>query len=555
MQNRLLRTEIIFSFLWLFLLAATGFAQESREAGFKARFLPPAVDFGQALESSIDPETYVLGPGDMLQVDLWGEMPTSFQMIVTPEGTLLLPTVGKIEVGGLTLSKVKEVVKKRVLRQYRNVDVTTTLIKLRNVRISVTGAVFRPGVYVATSTDRVSEVIERAGGFTDVEEAKWRALSSDLGLQSSVAMTEASKRRIRILHSDGSISHADILKYMLTGDLTYNPVVRDGDVIYVPVREDNINLCGIFGAVRAPGYFEYAPGDRLTDLIALAHGLSLEADSLMAEIVRFSPDQVSTFTVPIDLSLVFSPESQIHDIPLMPDDRVYIRFKPHFHEKHQVTLVGEVRFPGTYAIEEDQTCLSEIIEMAGGVTSEASLAAAERFRVAREEVVDPEFERLKAMEVSDMSDSEYEYFKIKSLERPGKVSINLSGLLEHRDKTYEVLLRDGDYIRIPKLSKVVKVTGHVNNPGLIPYDPEWDYHYYIEKAGGFTSKARIGKVRIIKRASGERLKPQKGRPLEAGDTVWVPEKPDRDYWGFFKETLAFVGNLATVYLVIQQATK
>ncbi|MFQ5868641.1 MAG: SLBB domain-containing protein [Candidatus Zixiibacteriota bacterium] len=540
MQNRLLRTEIIFSFLWLFLLAATGFAQESLEAGFKARFLPPAVDFGQALESSIEPETYILGPGDMLQVDLWGEMPTSFQTIVTPEGTLLLPTVGKIEVGGLTLSKVKEVVKEQVLKRYRNVEITTTLVQLRNMRIPVTGAVRNPGMFTASSADRVSQVIAKAGGFIE---------------KSETSRIQASERRVKVLHWDGSVDYADIQRYKVTGDLTCNPVVRDGDVIYVPVREDNINLCGIFGAVRAPGYFEYVPGDKLTDLIALAHGLTVNVDSLQAEIVRFGPDQVLTFTVPVDLSLVFSPGSRIHDIPLMPDDRVYIRFKPHFHEKHQVTVAGEVRFPGTYAIEEDRTTLSALIQMAGGVTSEASLAEAEMFRVAREEVVDPEFERLNGMEISDMSDSEYEYFKIKSLERPGKVSINLSGLLEHRDEAYEVLLRSGDYIRIPKLSKVVKVTGHVNNPGLIPYEPEWDYHYYIEKAGGFTSKARIGKVRIIKRASGERLKPQKRKPLEAGDTIWVPEKPDRDYWGFFKETLAFVGNLATVYLVIQQATK
>jgi len=508
----------------------------------QAAFQPPAVptELGQAIERTINIDDYLLGPGDGLRISLWGDMPTSFNTVVTPEGTILLPTVGSMDVQGLTLSTVKRMVKEQLLKRYRNVEITTTLVQLRNMRIPVTGAVRNPGIFIASSADRVSQVIAKAGGFIEKSEA---------------SEIQASRRRVKVLHWGGSVSYADIQRYKVTGDLTSNPVVRDGDVIYVPVREDNINLCGIFGAVRAPGYFEYVPGDKFTDLLALAHGLTMDADSLMAEIVRFGPDHVSTFTVPVDLSLVFSPQSQIHDIPLMPDDRIYIRFKPHFHEKHQVTIVGEVRFPGTYAIEEDQTYLSEIIEMAGGVTSEASLAEAEMFRVAREEVVDPEFERLKGMEVSDMSDSEYEYFKMKARERRGKMSVNLVNLLERGDDSYDVLLRNGDYIRIPKLSKVVKVTGHVNNPGLIPYDPEWDYHYYIEKAGGFTSKARIGKVRIIKRASGERLKPQKGRPLEAGDTVWVPERPDRDYWGFFKETLAFVGNLATVYLVIQQATK
>jgi protein involved in polysaccharide export with SLBB domain len=503
---------------------------------------PPAVptELGQALERIINVDDYLLGPGDGLQISLWGDMPASFNTVVTPEGTILLPTVGSVEVQGLTLSTVKTMVKEQLLKRYRNVEVTTTLVQLRNIRIPVTGAVLNPGIFVASSADRVSQVIAKAGGFIE---------------KSETSKIQASKRRVKVLHWDGSVSYADILRYMVTGDLTSNPVVRDGDVIYVPVQEDNVNLCGVFGAVRAGGYFEYVPGDRLTDLIALAGGLTMNADSLSAEIVRFGSGEGATFTVPVDLSLVFSPECQIHDIPLLPDDRVYIRSKPHFHEKHHVTVAEEVRFPGIYAIEEDRTYLSEIIDLAGGVTSEASLAEAEMYRAAREEVLDPEFERLKRMEVADMSDSEYEYFKMKSRETRGKMSVNLVNLLERGDHSYDVLLRDGDYIRIPKVSRVVEVTGHVNNSGLIPYQPGKDFHYYIQKAGGYTSKARTGKVRIIKGESGERLKPKRGKPIEAGDTIWVPEKPERDYWGFFKDTLAFVGNLATVYLVIQQATK
>jgi len=529
--------------LWLLLAVFLTLPEKTLPQELPEAVLQPPValtELGQALERTINIDDYLLGPGDGLRISLWGDMPTSFNTVVTPEGTILLPTVGSMDVQGLTLSTVKRMVKEQLLKRYRNVEITTTLVRLRSRRIPVTGAVRNPGIFIASSVDRVSQVIARAGGFIE---------------KSETSSIQASKRRVKVLHWDGSVGYADIQRYKVTGDLTSNPVVRDGDVIYVPAEEDNVNLCGVFGAVRAGGYFEYVPGDRLTDLIALAHGLTMHADSLSAEIVRFGPDHVSTFIVPVDLSLVLSPESQIHDIPLLPDDRIYIRFKPHFHEKHQVTIVQEVRFPGTYAIEEDRTYLSEIIEMAGGVTSEASLVEAEMYRAAQEEVVDPEFERLKRMDVSDMSDSEYEYFKMKSRERRGKMSVNLVNLLEKGDRSYDVLLRDGDYIRIPKVSRVVEVTGHVNNSGLIPYQPGKDFHYYIQKAGGYTSKARTGKVRIIKGESGERLKPRRGRPLEAGDTVWVPEKPDRDYWGFFKETLAFVGNLATVYLVIQQATK
>jgi polysaccharide export outer membrane protein len=555
MPGRVLRSGMGILFLLFSLLVATPSAQELADTGLKTRLPAAPQDFGQALERSIDPETYVLGPGDMLQIDLWGEMPTSFQTIVTPEGTLLLPTVGAIEAAGVPLSRVKERVKERVLRHYRNVEVTTTLMKLRNLRISVTGAVIDPGVYVATSTARVSQLIEMAGGFIEAEPPTQVTSSKEKQTPEMGARVQASKRMVSLLHRDRTNSYADILRFQTTGDLSCNPVVRDGDVIYVPVRDTILDLYGIFGAVKAPGYFEYAPRDRLSDLIALAQGLKSDADSLAGEIVRFDADHVSTFTIAVHLSRAFAATGGPDDVPLVPDDRVYIRSLPRFHEKQQVTIVGEVRYPGTYAIEEGKTTLSELVQMAGGVTKEASLDEAVMIRADTQGVVDPEYERLKNMNVSDMDDDEYRYFKIRSLEMPGKVSLNLSKLLLTGDKSHEVFLRNGDHVTIPRISRDIKVVGLVNNPGLIALNPGKDYRYYIEKAGGLTSEARKSKIRIIERGSQKRIKPRVGRPLEPGQTVWVPEKPKRDYWRSIRETVLFVGNVATVYLVVQQATK
>jgi polysaccharide export outer membrane protein len=555
MPNRVLRGGMGIFLLWVLLLVVTPSAQELPDVALKAKLPTAPQDFGQALERSIDPETYVLGPGDMLQVDLWGELPTSFQAIVTPEGTLLLPTVGAIEVAGVSLSRVKERVRKRVLRHYRNVEVTTTLMKLRNLRISVTGAVKDPGVYVATSTDRISQLIEMAGGFIEAESPAQVAASQERKAPEVGARVEASKRRVSLLHRDRTNSYADLLRFQRTGDLSCNPVVRDGDVIYVPVRDTILDLYGIFGAVKAPSYFEYAPGDRLSDLVALAQGLKSDADSLTGEIVRFDADHVSTFTRPVNLSRALAAPEGADDIPLLPDDRVYIRSLPRFHEKQQVTIVGEVRYPGTYAIEEGKTSLSELVQIAGGVTAQASLDEAVMIRADTQGVVDPEYERLKRMNISDMDDDEYRYFKIRSLEVPGKVSVNLGKLLLTGDKSHEVFLRDGDHVTIPRISRDIKVVGLVNNPGSIALNPGKDYRYYIDKAGGLTSEARKSKIRIIERGSQKRIRPRAGRPLEPGQTVWVPEKPKRDYWRLIRETVQFVGSVATVYLVVQQATE
>lgn len=280
----------------------------------------------------------------------------------------------------------------------------------------------------------------------------------------------------------------------------------------------------------------------------MAHGFTLNADSHNVEIVRFLPDNKSTFTSNVDLY------SDDWNIQLKRDDRVFIKEIQNFHEKYQVRLIGEFRFPGYYAIKQDSTLLSEIVDKAGGFTDLASLQEAEMFRISAEEVVDPEFERLKNMEVADMSESEYDYFKVKSRSKPGRVSVDFLSLFVEGDTTRDFILRDGDIIRVPRKSKVVNVIGEVSNPGILTYVTGKNYRYYIERAGGFSDRADKGQVSLIDGITGEWQKAKKSKTIEPGDTIWISEKKKHDYWGFIKDTLVFVGNLATIYLVIRQAT-
>jgi len=85
--------------------------------------------------------------------------------------------------------------------------------------------------------------------------------------------------------------------------------------------------------------------------------------------------------------------------------------------------------------------------------------------------------------------------------------------------------------------------------------PDKNYHYYIEKAGGFSFKARKGKIYVIKSGTGKWIKAKKSIRLEGGDTIWIPEKPDRDYWKFFKDAVVVMGNAATIYLATKEALR
>jgi len=509
--------------------------------------LPPSETGKVLLEKRIDPKTYILGPGDILSIFTWGNFQGQYHLPVSPEGVLLIPEVGPVAVSGITVEEAGREISSSIMKRYRNVETVISLVDLRTFKVYVGGAVHAPGAYPATAVTRVSELINSAGGFLGTDNVNNNFPTGPQPITSDGKLS--SKRNVLIYRQNGDTLTADILRFEISGGTQYDPPLLDGDRVFVPVREDKINLYGIFGAVRNPGYFEYSAYDSLADLLDLAHGIKSNADSTNVSLVRFKPDNRQTFEMKIDL------QSEGWNIPLKADDRIYVQEESDYHEKYQVELKGELKFPGFYAIRMDSTRLSEIVAKAGGFNPAASLEEAEVTRVSAEEIVDPEFERLKKMQVADMLESEYEYFKTKSRSKPGRVAVDFIGLFVDGDSTKDFILRDGDIVNVPRKSKVINVIGQVSNPGILPYNVKADYRYYLEEAGGFSDRANKGGVTIIKGITSEWGKAKKGKALEAGDTIWVPEKKRRNYWSLMKDTLVFVGNLATVYLVIQQAAK
>jgi protein involved in polysaccharide export with SLBB domain len=501
------------------------------------------------LDKKIDANTYVLGPGDILSIFVWGGIEGQFQLTITPEGMLLVPDIGPVDISGLMLADARVKISEELQLKYRNVSTTVSLVDLRVFKVFVGGAVVSPGAYPATAVTRASEVIALAGGFVELSDE----VEPEKNPKRQKGLLEreprrASRRNIKIYSQNGDTLTADVLRLNLAGNPAFDPLLKDGDEIFVPVEEEKINTYGIFGAVRNPGYFEYSPRDSLADLLNLAHGTTMDADSGKVELVRFKPDYKTTYSLFVDLT---APE---WNIPLMADDRAYVSSIQGYHRKAQVELQGEFKYPGFYAIEEDSTTLSEIVDKAGGFTELASLEEAEMTRVSAEELVDPEFERLKKMNVGDMSEQEYEYFKIKSRSKIGRVAVDFVKLFEAGESNQDILLRNNDVISVPRKRKVINVSGEAANPGFLTFISGKDYAYYVRMAGGFTDRAGRGRVSIIK-ANGEWKKARRGRELDAGDTVWIPEKKKRDYVALIKDIAIFVGNIATVYLVIRQATK
>lgn len=484
----------------------------------------PGID---ALEGAVD-GAYTLGPGDRLGVYLWGDPPISFDTRVTLEGKVVLPQVGEAEVLGLRLDEAEVRIGELLARRYRHQRASVVLLQLRRFQVHVTGLVERPGGVLASAADRVLDAIALAGG----------------------SLEGAGLRRVRIQGADGSQRRADLFRYLRTGETESNPRLRDGDILVVPHQGPVVH---VYGAVSEPGSYEFLDGDTLGDLIRLAGGTTEDADPDSVELTRFV-DGVRT----VRSYLTLDPEADSgigRGFAIAAGDQIQIRRNLNWHRRQVVDVRGEVKFPGTFPIVDGETRLSEVIARAGGFTELAFLEEATVIRRRAIRLDDKEYERLQRMTPSEMTPDEYEYFKMKSREEKGLMVVDFVKLFGEAAENQDLLLRSGDLIDVPPQKDFVSVLGEVAAPGNVYHRPELGIDAYISLAGGYSSNADRGKVRVIRVASGEWVEKGDAGPLQSGDTIWVPEKPDRDYWGIFRDTLGVVTQLLTVYLIVDRATE
>ncbi len=481
-------------------------------------------------EGPVDETVYEVGPGDGFTITILGQAQQSWRVPVTPEGTVIVPPAGAIPVAEMTLREAKKRVKTALANYYRNVEVQVTLTELRRFEIHVLGQVENPGTYIVTAVTRVSSAVELAGGFLE----------------------PGSRRRIMIRGREGDTDYADVLRFEMLGEREGNPFVTDGDLVYVPVK---LKEASIYGQVALPGRYEIVEGETLEDFIRIAGSFTDNAVLDSVEVQRFRPDdpsRTSRFFVNFREN---APAAEATEYRIQSGDEVFVRSIPQWHLHRGVQVGGEVRFPGVYVIDEGTEHLSDLIVRAGGFTEDADLFEATVTRSSfRSEALDREFERLRTVPVADMTDDEYAYFKMRSREKKEDVVVDFVSLFQEKNETKDILLRRGDVISIPQVSRTVTLSGQVVNPGKLPFEEGESYRFYVERAGGYARRAAKGDVRIIKGSTGIWFDKGKTK-LEPGDTIWIPEKPDRDYWALFKDFMTVAAQVATVYLVVDQASK
>jgi protein involved in polysaccharide export with SLBB domain len=490
---------------------------------------------GGFLEGPIDPARYRLGPGDLLVVRI--ELRPSIDRVLrlSPEGVLILPEGPSVPLAGVTLASAESTVTSILSRYYKHPNVRLNLLELRTFGVFVVGEVLHVGVVQATAVDRASELIKRAGGLKPPPEKPLEPTETP----------GASSRAIRLTRANGEALPVDLGLFEATGNMEHNPVVEAGDRLYVPPM---VATATVSGAVRKPGEIEVIPGDSVATAIALAHGPREDALLDSAYVESFDGSPTRSVRRYLDLRNREDRRFRLHE-----RDLLFVRPRPNWTGTRTVVVKGEVRYPGTHALPTDSLSLSETIRMAGGFTELASLGEAYVMRRREELPKDPEFERLSKLATTEMTPDEYDYYMLKLRSQQPVVSVDFVALFLHGDSKYDINVRSGDEINIPRTQPYVTVVGEVTRPGNIPFDPEMSVDQYITRSGGYTWRADRGNVSVIRAVTGEWSGKGKGDRLGPGDTIWIPRRPRRDYWKGFLITINLVAQLATIYLVIDTA--
>lgn len=397
------------------------------------------------------------------------------------------------------------------------IDIGKVLDRFAN-RITLRGAVYRPGQYELSEGLTLAQLIKKADGLTD-----------EAFLQRGIIMR----------------TNDDYSKEMLS----FNPIeiiqgkqhdiaLKKNDEILIGNAKDYKEdyLVTIQGQVKKPNQYPYYKNQSLKDLIFAAGGFTEGATVEKIEIAsRLDLAKFDASSNELAQVITINSEKELdlkgNDIKLKPWDIVTIRVKPGYKSQVKVQIEGEVLYPGTYILSSSDEKVNHVLQRAGGLTHSAFTKGVSITRINKANILkdtsDIYFKKLK-QEIKDTSSSTSEEY----LNPTVKIGIDVEKILRDTNSIENIYLQEGDVINVPKIKREIKVSGEVLFPTEVVYVEGEDLNYYIDRAGGFTDNAQKNKVYVLK-ANGIAAKTKKFLffktypKVEAGSEILVPKLIDK----------------------------
>lgn len=377
--------------------------------------------------------------------------------------------------------------------------------------VEIKGAVFRPGMYqVGNQITTVRQLVEQAGGLTE-----------DAFLARAVMHRRKKDRSLEVL----PIALGQVMNHELP-DIT----LRNEDVLYIPSLKDiqDEKKLSIYGEVYYPGVYHFADNTTVEDLILQAGGLKDAASLVKVDVsrrLRNAKAEETSSVIAETFSFALKDGFVVEGTPgfvLQPFDEVFVRKSPGYVEQNHVTIEGEVAFEGIYTLSNKGQRLSDLLEMAGGLTQEAYPKGARLIRT----LTDAERMKQQSMKKFIVSKDSAELRKF-DLNQVRYVGINLDKAIEHKGSDeWDLVLQDGDKLIIPQYTNTVTINGEVLYPNTVAYMPGQGLDYYINQAGGFSVKARRKKVFAVN-LNGTVTRVRRSKDIQPGCEIVVPTKEER----------------------------
>ena len=408
----------------------------------------------QPLTSGPVSDDYRVGPGDRMVLMLTGEVELAHDLVVTREGFVVVPEVGRISIANLTMSQARTMLRARLGQSYSGVSrgttsVDLTIVELRTNQIYVIGEVTQPGAYQLSSVATVTNALYAADGPT----------------------TLGSLRNVRVQRRSGEDLRLDLYPYLLDGDASEDIVLEQGDVVFVPLKERRVQ---VLGSVVRPALYEIADSEDLVDVLAASGGFSAEADRQRITIHRVvrprerGPGLGDRIAIDLGLTPSTDPGNPnelggvvIPPVGLQDGDSIVVGAVADLQDGYFVTIVGQVAQPGTFPWREGMT-IRELMNLGRGPTVGADLREAEVSRLPGERELGELADRIRVpLDSSYLSqrDPTGRYVGPPGLTFPPAGS-SPAFVLQPYDQI--LILRQPDF----EMPGSVQITGEVSVPGV-----------------------------------------------------------------------------------------
>lgn len=388
------------------------------------------------------PKSYILGPGDVVFVDIYGQSEQYYEANVNPDGFILLDNIGPISVSGKSIEEATGIIKNRVARYYPGVlgpnpssSVQVTLGNVRTIKVHILGEARLPGTFTLSAFSTVFNALYAAGGPNE----------------------NGSMRAVRLIRNNKLLAEIDVYQLLIKGTAELDKQLQDQDIIQIVPFLSRVK---INGEVKRRMVFEVGLEDTFEDLIQYAGGFSDEAFKDRVTISRITGNQRS-------VSDVY--QNQYKLFTLKGGDEITVgRILERY--SNRVQIKGAVYREGVFALSEGLT-LSKLIENAEGLRGDAYTAQASILR-----------------NKEDLSTE--------------MIQVNLKAVLEGTNA--DILLKREDIVRIASIydiqnERYVQVLGEVRNPGAYPYSESMKVEELLILAGGLQESANTKDLEIARR--------------------------------------------------------